>query len=339
MLWLALVRAIHIAASILLAGLFAFRLAVLGPAASRSASAGYGATGHDRVDRFQPRFKGMWGRLALVAWLTVVVSAILWFGVVAASMSGAATLFDVDFGTLQTVLWQTHFGQLWAWRLAGCLIVGILLFIGSQEVVTAVFCFAILASLALAGHSDAIVVNIGPWPLLGDIGHLLAAAFWPGGLVPLLLFLREQAVERCLACEADSGRHREDRPNQSNLLAARVVRRFSALSLVVVGILVATGLLNTYFIVGSLGALFTTDYGRLLLLKIALFILMLGLGAWNLLVLKPRLSRAAMVENQISGTAVTTQSLIRSVAGEAFLAAGVVLVVGFLGATPPPMHM
>jgi copper resistance protein D len=315
MLWLALVRAIHIAASILLAGLFAFRLVVLTPAASR----------YNRVDRFQPRFKGMWGRLALAAWLTVVVSAIVWFGVVAASMSGAATLFDVDAGTLQTVLLQTHFGHLWAWRLVGCLIVGILLFIGFQEVVTAVFCFAILASLAFAGHSDAIVVNTGPWPILGDLGHLVAAAFWPGGLVPLLIFLFEQ--DRI----ANPGRR---------LFVAEVVRRFSALSLVVVGILVATGLVNTYFIVGSPGALFTTDYGRLLLLKIALFILMLGLGALNLLVLKPRLSRAAMVEDQISGTALTpTQSLIRSVAAEAFLAAGVILVVGFLGATPPPMHM
>jgi copper resistance protein D len=325
MLWLALVRAIHIAASILLAGLFAFRLVVLTPAASRSASAGYGATGYNRVDPFQPKFKGMWGRLALVAWLTVVVSAILWFGLVAASMSGAATLFDFDADTLQTVLWQTHFGQLWAWRLEGCLIAGILLFMGSHELVTAVFCFAILASLALAGHSDAIVVNTGPWPIFGDIGHLVAAAFWPGGLPPLLLFLLKQSRA------ANQG---------ARMFVADVVRRFSGLSLVVVGILIATGLLNTYFIVGSPGALFTTDYGRLLLLKIALFILMLGLGALNLLVLKPRLSRAAMIENQIAGTGVTpAQSLIRSVAAEAFLAAGVVLVVGFLGATPPPMHM
>jgi copper resistance protein D len=315
MLGLALVRAIHIAASILLAGLFAFRLVVLAPA----------AVSYNRADRFQPRFKGMWGRLALAAWLTVVVSAILWFGLVAASMSGAATLFAVDADTLQTVLLQTHFGHLWACRLAGCLIVGILLFMGSHEVVTAVFCLAILASLALAGHSDAIAVNTGPWPILGDIGHLVAAAFWPGGLVPLLLLLLKQ--------------NRAANPD-ARMFVAEVVRRFSGLSLVVVGILVATGLLNSYFIVGSPEALLTTDYGRLLLFKIALFTLMLGLGALNLLVLKPRLSRAAMVEKQIAGTVVTpTQSLIRSVAAEAFLAASVVLVVGFLGATPPPMHM
>jgi len=314
MLWLALARAIHIAASILLAGLFAFRLIVLAPVASR----------YDRVDRFQPRFKGVWSLLALVAWSTVVVSAVLWLWVVAATISGAGTLLQVDAGTLQTVLLETQFGHLWACRVGCCLALGILLFVGSHELIVAILSFAILASLAAAGHSGAIVANAGLLPIVGDIGHLIAAALWPGGLVPLLVLLLGQyrAVDQ-----------------STRMFVADIVRRFSGLSLVVVGLLAATGLLNTYFIVGSPGALFTTDYGRLLLLKIALFVLMLGLGAWNLLVLKPRLSGAAMVESQTDASAMTPmQSLIRSVAVETFLAAGIVFVIGFLGATPPPMH-
>lgn len=314
MLWLALARAIHIAASILLAGLFAFRLVVLAPVASC----------YDRVDRFRPRFKGMWGRLALVAWLTVVISAILWFAFVAASISGAATLFDVDGDTCLTVLLQTRFGHLWTCRLVCCLIVGILLFSGSSELIIAVLSFAILASLAAAGHSSAMVTDAGLLPIAGDIGHLIAAALWPGGLMPLLVLLISQY---------------RTTDQKTRMFVAEVVRRFSSLSLVVVGLLAGTGLLNTYFIVGSLGALVATDYGRWLLLKITLFVLMLGLGALNLLVLKPRLSRAALVEPQTAGAVTTpTSSLIRSVACETFLAAGVVLVVGFLGATPPPMH-
>jgi putative copper resistance protein D len=266
----------------------------------------------------------MWGCLALVSWSTMVLSALVWFGLVTVSMSGAATLLDVTPDMLQTVLLQTHFGNLWAFRVGGCLILGILIFIGFDEVLTAALSFAILASLAAADHAGAIVGTGGPLPLIGDIGHLIAAAFWPGGLLPLLLLL--------------FGQYRG--VNQStNRFAADVVRRFSALSLMVVGLLVATGLLNTYFIVGSLGALFMTDYGRLLLFKIVLFVLMLCLGAWNLLVLKPRLSRAATVESQTAESDATPiRLLIRSVACETFLAGGVVLVIGFLGATPPPMH-
>ena len=314
MLWLAVARAIPIAASILLAGLFAFRLVVLAPVASR----------FDWVDRFQRRFKGIWGRLALVAWLTLVVSAILWFGFVAASITGAAALFDVDGDTCLTVLLQTQFGHLWACRLVGCLIVGILLFSGSHELVITILSFAILASLVAAGHSGAMVTNAGLLPIVGDVGHLAAAALWPGGLVPLLVLLVSQY---------------RTTDQTTRMFVAGVVRRFSAVSLFVVGLLVGTGLVNAYFIVGSLGALFTTDYGRWLLLKIALFLLMLGLGALNLLVLKPRLARAALVETQTPAAAMTPMSsLIRSVACETFLAAGVVLVVGFIGATPPPMH-
>jgi copper resistance protein D len=312
--WLALARGIHIAASILLAGLFAFRLVVLTPVASR----------YDQVDRFQPRFKGIWGRLALVAWSIVVVSAVLWFWVVAATISGAATMLDVDGETLQTVLLQTHFGHLWAFRLGCCLLLGILLFSGSHERIIAVLAFVILASLAVAGHTGAIVTNAGLLPVAGDIGHLIAAALWPGGLAPLLVLLVGQYRT------ADQTTRR---------LVADVVRRFSSLSLVVVGLLAGTGLLNTYFIVGGVGALFSTDYGRLLLFKIALFVLMLALGALNLFVLKPRLCRAAVDETQAAGTVMKPmQSLMRSVACETLLAAGVVFVVGFLGSTPPPMR-
>jgi copper resistance protein D len=314
MLWLPVARAVHIAASILLAGLFAFRLVVLAPVASR----------YDRVDRCQPRFKGMWGCLALVAWLTAVISAILWLGFVAASISGAATLLAVDGDTFRTVLLQTQFGHLWACRLVGCLLIGILLFRGSPELIIAVLSFAILASLAAAGHSGAMVTNAGLLPIAGDIGHLIASALWPGGLVPLLVLLVSQY---------------RTTDQTTRVFVVDVVRRFSSLSLMVVGLLAGTGLLNSYFIVGSWGALFATDYGRWLLLKIALFLLMLGFGALNLLVLKPQLARAALVQTQTPGAVMTPMSsLIRSVTCETFLAAGVILVVGFLGATPPPMH-
>jgi copper resistance protein D len=312
MLWLALVRAIHIGGSVLLAGIFGFRLIVLRSAASR-----YG-----RIDPFQARFRGIWGRLALISWSATVVSGAAWFWLVAASLSGAASLMEVGVDTLQTVLLETQFGHLWLVRAGCCLILGILLLIGSPELLIAAFAFAIAGSLAGAGHSGAIVSSVSPLPVLGDLGHLVTAAVWPGGLVPLLfLLLRE--------------RRAADRETQR--FVADVVRRFSAFSLVVVGVLAATGILNAYFIVGNLSALFTTDYGRLLLLKIALFLLMLSLGARNLLVLKPRLSRAVTEDSQAERPAAKPiRSLARSVACEILLAGAVLLVIGFLGMTPPP---
>jgi len=57
-------------------------------------------------------------------------------------------------------------------------------------------------------------------------------------------------------------------------LAAVVVRRFSASSLIAVAAMALTGLSNSVFMVGSVQGLLTTDYGRLLISKIVLFLLL-----------------------------------------------------------------
>jgi putative copper export protein len=64
---------------------------------------------------------------------------------------------------------------------------------------------------------------------------------------------------------------------------------------------------------------------------------MICFGAWNLLVLKPRLARLAEVEKQ-KGALELVASLYRNVVCETVLAAGVLLIVGLLGVIPPPMH-
>jgi len=310
--WLAFTRSIHIAASILLAALFAFRLIVLKPAASRCGS----------IDRFQPRLTGQWGRLVLACWMTVIFSGLAWFGLVAASISGAATMLEVSPETLEIMLFQTQFGHIWLVRSGCCLVLGVLLFTGCRESIKAFFALAILASLAGAGHAGANASSAGPLALVGDIGHLTAAALWPGGLVPLLFVL----------C-----RERRAADKESWRIVAGVVRRFSVLSLVVVAFLATTGMLNAYFIVGSLRALFETTYGQLLLVKIALFLLMIGFGALNLLVLKPRLLQVAIAADLYTDPA-PVRTLIKSVLCETVLAAGVLLIVGYLGVTPPPAH-
>ena len=54
-----------------------------------------------------------------------------------------------------------------------------------------------------------------------------------------------------------------------------------------------TGSINTWYLAGSIPALTETDYGRLLLLKIALFLVMVAVAAFNRLHLTPRLVRDA----------------------------------------------
>ena len=66
--------------------------------------------------------------------------------------------------------------------------------------------------------------------------------------------------------------------------------RFSAYGIVAVGALLLTGAINTWYLAGSIRALTETDYGHLLLVKIALFLVMLALATVNRLWLTPALA-------------------------------------------------
>jgi putative copper resistance protein D len=106
-------------------------------------------------------------------------------------------------------------------------------------------------------------------------------------------------------------------------------------SLFVVGALAATGLTNSYFLVGSLPALVTTTYGRLLMMKLFLFSIMIGFSASNLLRFKPKL---ALANEQTAKQPDALRKLMRNVIAELCLGTLIVLIVGALGATPPPRH-
>ena len=103
--------------------------------------------------------------------------------------------------------------------------------------------------------------------------HLVTAAAWVGGLVPLLMFVAPRIWSE-----------------QPPLIDCfNVLRRFSTLAAWSVTVLAASGVLNTWFMTNGLRSFFGTDYGDLVLVKIALFCVMLGFGAANRYWLTPRL--------------------------------------------------
>jgi putative copper resistance protein D len=85
---------------------------------------------------------------------------------------------------------------------------------------------------------------------------------------------------------------------------------------------------NTRFRVGTLDALFHSDYGALLLAKIALVASMLGFAAMNRWVLTPRLG---------AGDPSAAIALRHNAIAEIVLGALVVALVGLLGITAPAM--
>jgi uncharacterized membrane protein len=110
-------------------------------------------------------------------------------------------------------------------------------------------------------------------------------------------------------------------------VTAIAVQRFSLLGVISVATLLASGIANSWYEVGTLNNLFATSYGQLVLIKIGLFAAMIGLASINRFYLTPRLA-----------TAGTVRRLYHTSLAEAGLGFAAVVVVGFLGAMAPASH-
>jgi putative copper export protein len=169
------------------------------------------------------------------------------------------------------------------------------------------------ASHAASGTDAGIVTGI-------DAIHLLATAAWFGGLLGLILVV--PAAHRRLS-EPDGTR-----------LAAAIVVRFSGLAIACVGVLVVTGVYRAIGELSAVGDLLNTSYGQALAIKVGLFALLLASGAYNRLVLHPRLERAALGLRDSDGGAA--ERLRVSVLTELVLAAALLGAVAVLVSLPPP---
>jgi putative copper resistance protein D len=98
-----------------------------------------------------------------------------------------------------------------------------------------------------------------------------------------------------------------------------------------VSLILVSGISNGSLLVGSVHALFTTLYGRLLLFKLALFAIIVGFGARNRFLVKAKLQKAGADPELLA-------QLRRNVLCEAYLGVAVVMIVACLGVTPPAHH-
>lgn len=144
--------------------------------------------------------------------------------------------------------------------------------------------------------------------------HIVGGSLWIGGLA-------------MLAALALARRHLDESAGQA---WAVMWGRFGALALVSVGGVLLSGIWLTYREVGSFEQFVTTPFGRFLLLKIALVAALMAAGAYNELVLMPKIARAG---HGGDGRGVFLYVLVafpRVVMTEVVLGLGVLLIVPFL---------
>jgi putative copper resistance protein D len=238
----------------------------------------------------------------LARWLAAValVSGIAWALLITASMAGsAAAAFDPD--TVSLVLGHTFFGQVWRWHLLINAVLLALLFTPwrSSTPLRLGLSALLLATLAPVGHGAMLDGLSGQLLILNQIVHLTCVAAWLGGLLLLVLILRQPT---------------EPMP--------AILRRFSGVGYALVAGLLITGLINVRVLTGQWWPtpLFS-GFALILLIKAMIVLAMLGLALFNRL--------------RIDDCEQRMGTLRRSVMLEWLLGIGAVAAVSLLGTLPP----
>ncbi|WP_339447176.1 copper homeostasis membrane protein CopD [Pseudomonas sp. EA_5y_Pfl2_R50] len=245
------------------------------------------------LDRHQAR---------LTCWLSAValLSGIAWTLLITASMAdSAAAAFDPH--TVGLVLGTTFFGQVWRWHLLINAVLLILLFTPWRSSLPWRLGLStlLLATLAPVGHGAMLDGLSGQLLILNQIVHLTCVAAWLGGLLLLVLILRQ--------------------PTEP---VAAVLRRFSGIGYALVAGLLISGLINVRVLTGQWWPtpLFS-GFALILLIKAMLVLAMLGLALFNRL--------------RINDCEQRMETLRRSVMLEWLLGIGAVAAVSLLGTLPP----
>lgn len=314
---LVVVRAIHFVATAVATGTLLFRAAVAEPAL-RSAP---------ELDGF---VRQLLRRIAWIALVVTAVSGVVWLLLQAISMSGRAPGDAMTDGLLMQVVDNTQFGRVCVIRamLAILMAAGLARdhFAGGRRL-TLTAAIGMMAAIAWTGHAASTPDGEGVVHLAADVAHLVAAAAWIGGLVPLALLL--------VAAQRGEIDHRaDDRASAWARFARVMVENFSLLGMFSVAALLASGIVNATILVGTFDVLLVTDYGRLLTLKVALFVLMLAFATINRVALLPRIASVAPGEPH----AAVLHRLTRSCVIEIALGLAIFAVVGALGTLHPAIH-
>jgi putative copper resistance protein D len=241
------------------------------------------------------------------------LSGIAWAAASLVNISGElGSLFDPD--ALTAFLFETGFGKVWLLRLLLLTAVLVLLIAGPDlssrkpaGAAIALLAGLVLVSQAWIGHAAASPAGERALVIAGYALHVLGAGAWLGGLLPLWSMLR--ANSHALDASIDFA-----------------LRRFSALGMLAIALILLGGLVNAWARWQALDTLVASAWGRVLIFKILGFAALVALAAANRFVLMPRLAADSSARLRLARNVVAEQAI-----GLIILAAAAAL-----GVLPPP---
>jgi putative copper export protein/methionine-rich copper-binding protein CopC len=166
---------------------------------------------------------------------------------------------------------------------------------------------------ALSGHA-ASVPALRTVAILADGLHIIGASGWLGSLLVLLV----AGIPAAMRLEKE----------ERGLAVGDLVNAFSPNALAFAGLTVASGVFAAWLHLGAISELWQSQYGKTLMVKLAILGIVTATGAYNFLHVRPRLGRLDEVGH-----------IKRSASIEVGVAVFVLLVTAVLVATPPAMDM
>ena len=261
--------------------------------------------------------------------LAFLAGLLQWLGQVLTSSGGSASLGGVDWSAALPLLVSTPWGNFWLVRQALLLLAGGFLLLRRAEMVVesdrqdwaigASLVSLVLISYTLSTHAAGLKPPI--LPLFSDLLHLMSAGLWVGGLAGLFIVMLPLLFKEGGAFE----------------FFQTVWRGFGRFAVVAVGLTFATGLFNSAGLVSSSGALVTSLYGKTLLGKVGL-VLVVGLfGFANSLALHPGLRAipGKILHRPEGWSPFDRKHLPVTILVEASLGIIVFVLAGFLASNPP----
>ncbi|MFA5882384.1 MAG: copper resistance protein CopC [Acidimicrobiia bacterium] len=241
-------------------------------------------------------------RVVTAGWVGLTASTVVGALLFGAYSRGGSLVDALDLGVLRDTL-ATRFGEVWLLRLVVLVVAFVLLRVlfarrpaASSPLpqwwlpAAAVVGVVLVCTPGLAGHASTGDHRV--FALLTDGLHVGAMAVWLGGLVVLAAVVLP-------------------RDDLDDLRVA--VPRFSRVALGCVGILIVTGAFQTWRLVGGLTALRDDEYGRILVVKLVVFALLLVAASFS----REIVARVFGAAPQPTPAAVTVPVTVPSVHGGA----------------------
>lgn len=213
------------------------------------------------------------GMLAQIVAVLIVLAAAGLIDLTLRAMMMSGRPFTELLSVLPIVLLKTRFGLVWMIKFGLIVLLAAVWFLKKRGFLNGMIVkylslaggAAVGLTTTLSGH--AADQGIWKWTVLLDWVHVMAVSGWVGGLFWFQLHLRP-ALGRI-----PEGQRRD--------FLAGAIRRFSAVAMTAVGVMLLTGMYNTWVHVHSVPLLMGTDYGKILILKWILVVPMVLLGGMN----------------------------------------------------------